>query len=119
MYMLPTEIDTEDTFESLAKSDKRGVRRATTAKKKRRDMERCKHWRQGGFPGMRPVMSPGDIMPVWVPTGHIRLPHDSRRRKFWKRYSNRVIRRQKMTTDWTRKGEHHRAIEYWYTVLDY
>lgn len=115
--MRADEVENEETFESLRKSTKRGDRLRKTQIKKLRDYEGCKHWRKGGYQSGDWTHDPDTGKLVWVPDYHrVNTPHRSVHKGILKRLSNRLIRRMKMKTDWTTKGEHHKVFDFWWEL---
>lgn len=111
------EVDPEDTFESIQRSTKRGDRLHKTKTKKSRDYKNCEHWRKGGYQSGDWTRDPDTDRLVWNPDYHrVHTPHRSVYKGVLKRLSNRLIRRMKMKTDWTTKGEHHKAFDFWWEL---
>lgn len=72
--------------------------------------------RIGPYNPYRPRPNYGWIDGDWVIIGtHLQYSHRSKNRVFWKRFSNRKVRRYKGNLP---KGNHHRkCFDYWWTLI--
>ena len=89
----------------------RNYRRATAHSKKKRLMKIIS---TGGYNPARGYVDWGMENGQWKPVGkHIKYPKNSQRQRFYKRYSNRAVRRNELG----QKGNGYRKhFDYWWVL---
>ena len=59
----------------------------------------------------------GEVDGVWIPVGkYIKYPHDSEMRRYFKKYSNKRVRRAKYTDIPVKGNSYRRQFDYWWAL---